>query len=180
MKIYTYRYLGIIDDFDSEKQLYSECKYFETPISHEAQQELKQALCYYDNLQNCIDVLKSIANVTRSPLLIEGFFTDGGVYHNDEKYEVYHCFTPPTGKVYSSTTSCPIAVSGIHRPNFDIKILELINQRMKYFKKFMGKLRESSPEADTHTMLFWFFEQIYEGRENLRWEGRVGHHPGLH
>ena len=42
---------------------------------------------------------------------------------------------------------------------------------MKYFKKFMGKLRESSPEADAHTMLFWFFEQIYEGRENLG--GRV-------
>ena len=66
--------------------------------------------------------MKPNANETRFSLVIKGFFTDGGVDHNDEKFEVYHCFTSPTGKVYSSTISCLIAVSGIHQANFDIKI----------------------------------------------------------
>jgi len=168
LKIYTMEYLGIADDLQSEKNLYQEYQDNIPMLVDGAQDEVQASPGYYDHFQNCIEVLKTVAKSKSLSLLIEGFYTDGGVFWNEEKFEVYHCFTPTTGKAFSSTLPCPIVVSGIHRPNFDLYTQKLVEERIKYFDKFLKCMKETNSHADEYTILFWFFEQIANDGEYMK------------
>ncbi|CAI2364787.1 unnamed protein product [Moneuplotes crassus] len=170
LRNYTYQHLGIEGNLKAEKEMYSEYNDIANSMIDGIQEQLDQSDGYYDQLSNCINTLRSITKSKKFSLLLEGFYTDGGVCLDLEKFEVYHCFTPTTEKVFSSTLSCPIAVSAIHRPNYDHDTWKLIQERIQYFKKFINFMKEEHPHADEYTLLFWFFEQITDEPETIKYK----------
>ena len=57
---------------------------------------------FYDEMDNCISVLKKINSSMKFCLQIEGYMTDGGTYTNNPIFDVYNAFIDTHDKVYSS------------------------------------------------------------------------------